>query len=115
MYKTIQIGNLGYSMDDRDLARLFTPYGVVRSATVCIHRNSGQSTGVGFVEMESEEEAESAVGALNGTLHCGRVLSLCLSVRESTSDVSPDEMFGPMNLIEESSPDDPAPERRGLP
>lgn len=115
MHRTIQIGNLGYSMDDRDLARLFAPYGAVRHATVCTHRNSGQSTGVGFVEMESEAEAEVAIGALNGSMHCGRMLSLCFSIRESMPDESADVMFGPMNMIDEGSPGDASPERRGLP
>lgn len=79
MPKTIQIGNLGYSMDERDLARLFAPHGTVLGASVNTHFDTGASTGVGFVQMESDSEAASAIAALDGLEHLGRVLCVCWS------------------------------------
>ena len=49
----IQIGNLDQSTEDRTLARLFARYGAVLDAHVATHRETGRSTGVGFVEMDS--------------------------------------------------------------
>ena len=51
---------------------MFEPHGPVQSATVIIDRKSGRSRGFGFVEYESEESAQTAVEALNGTSLGGR-------------------------------------------
>jgi RNA recognition motif-containing protein len=79
MRKTIQIGNLDYSIDDHELARLFAPHGAVCSAKVSTHFSTGHSTGVGFVEMETDQAGESAITALNGRTHRGRILAVCWS------------------------------------
>jgi len=115
MGKTIQIGNLPYSVDDRDLARLFAPHGSVHSAKVCVHFDTGLSTGVGFVEMDSDPEGESAIAALNGRPHGGRILAVCWSKPCSDSHETRQEMFGPMNIADEIAPPEGKPERRGLP
>lgn len=115
MRKTIQIGNLPYSVGDRHLARLFAPHGSVHSAKVCIHFDTGLSTGVGFVEMDSDQDGESAIAALNGRPHGGRILAVCWSKPCSDSRGTPQEMFGPMNMADDISPTKGKPERRGLP
>jgi len=115
MRNTIQIGNLGYSVGDDELARLFEPYGAVSSAMVSIHSNSSQSTGVGFVEMDSAEQGESAIAALNGRAYRGRILAVCWSKPCTTQDATREEMFGPMNMAEVLAPPEQEPERRGLP
>src|SRR6478672_9295526 len=68
----IQIGNLDESVEDRTLARLFARHGAVLDARVATHWETGRSTGVGFVEMESDDAGERAIAALNGQLHHGR-------------------------------------------
>lgn len=115
MYRTIQVGNLGYSMDDRDLARLFTPHGSVHSARVSTHSSSGRSTGVGFVQMEFEQDGETAIAALNGRTHCGRVLSVCWSKPWTHQEPIAGDMFGPMNMADSILPPQKPSERRGLP
>lgn len=112
-HRLIQVGNLGYSMDDRDLARLFAPHGVVSLARVSIHRNSRQSTGYGLVAMESVEQSEAAIAALNGTMHCGRVLSLAWSTQEVVNDTPPDVLFFPMNIPIDPPKRSDQPERSG--
>lgn len=94
MARTIRIGNLGYSMDNRDLARLFAPHGDVNSATVATRSN--QSTGVGFVQMECDHEGEAAIAALNGRPHCGRMLAVRWSNPWSEQDAPRADLHEPV-------------------
>ena len=59
-------------MRDAELQEVFTNFGSVLSAKVVMDRFSGRSKGFGFVEMESPEEAQKAMSALNGTDVAGR-------------------------------------------
>jgi RNA recognition motif-containing protein len=70
------VGNLPYSVDDADLARLFSEVGTVASARVITDRMSGQSRGFGFVEMTTDAEAAQAIAMLHGREVNGRVLSV---------------------------------------
>jgi RNA recognition motif-containing protein len=76
MGKKLYVGNLGYGIGDGDLEQLFAAYGTVRSAQVIVDRDTGRSKGFGFVEMSSDEEAQSAIGALNGKEVEGRALTV---------------------------------------
>ena len=59
-----------------DLLRLFEPHGTVQSAQVIMDRDTGRSKGFGFVEMGSDQEAQAAITALNGTEVEGRALTV---------------------------------------
>ncbi len=72
----IYVGNLDYGMSSADLEQLLSEHGEVRSAQVVSDRETGRSRGFGFVEMSSEEEAQSAINALNGAEHNGRTLTV---------------------------------------
>src|SRR5918992_4978035 len=74
MGNKLYVGNLGYSLGDSDLEKLFTTYGSVRSAQVIKDRDTGRSKGFGFVEMGSDQEAQAAITALNGKEIDGRTL-----------------------------------------
>mgnify|MGYP000379632337 CR=1 FL=1 len=74
--KRMYVGNLDYSVDDSGLEELFSPYGTVESADVITDRASGRSKGFGFVEMSSQEEAQAAIDAVDGTEHEGRTLKV---------------------------------------
>ena len=76
MGKKLYVGNLGYGISDRDLERLFAQYGTVRSAKVITDRDSGRSKGFGFVEMDSDSEAQAAIDAMNGSEVEGRPLTV---------------------------------------
>lgn len=76
MGKKLYVGNLGYGVSDRDLERLFAQYGTVRSAKVITDRDSGRSKGFGFVEMDSDSEAQAAIDAMNGSEVEGRPLTV---------------------------------------
>ena len=72
----LYIGNLSYDISSSDLERMLSPHGTVLSAEVITDRSTGKSKGFGFVEMDSKEEAQAAITALNGQEHGGRVLTV---------------------------------------
>ena len=76
MGNKLYVGNLPYSINDGSLQDLFSPHGTVRSAKVIMDRDSGRSKGFGFVEMGSDQEAQAAIGALNGKPLEGRNLTV---------------------------------------
>jgi RNA recognition motif-containing protein len=63
----LYVGNLPYSVTEERLQQHFAQYGSVVSARIITDKFSGRSKGFGFVEMSSDQEAERAVNALNGT------------------------------------------------
>ncbi|QSH41457.1 RNA-binding protein [Lentisphaerota bacterium ZTH] len=63
----LYVGNLPYSTGQAELQTLFENHGEVDSARVITDRETGRSKGFGFVEMTNDEEARSAIEALNGT------------------------------------------------
>ena len=76
MGKKLYIGNLSYDVSSSDLETLLSPHGTVQSAEVIMDRSTGQSKGFGFVEMNSDTEAQAAISALDGKEHGGRALKV---------------------------------------
>jgi cold-inducible RNA-binding protein len=76
MGKRLYVGNLSYSLRDDDLQQMFSTSGTVVSAQVIMDRSIGRSKGFGFVEMDSEEEAQAAIAAFNGKDVEGRPLTV---------------------------------------
>ena len=74
MGKKLYIGNLTYSVSSSNLQEWFTPFGTVQSAQVIQDRDMGRSKGFGFVEMDTEAQAEAAIQGLNDHEHDGRRL-----------------------------------------
>ncbi len=74
--KKLYVGNLSYETTDKDLENLFVPHGTVQSAQVIMDRDAGRSKGFGFVEMNTDQEAQAAIAALNGQEVNGRALTV---------------------------------------
>jgi RNA recognition motif-containing protein len=74
--KTLDVGNLTYSVTDSRLEEWFTPFGTVQSAQVIQDRVSGRSKGFGFVEMDTEAQAQAAIEGLDEQAHDGRRLTV---------------------------------------
>ena len=72
MNNKLYVGGLPYSVTDARLQEIFSAHGTVESARVIADKFTGQSRGFGFVEMSSDQEAERATTALNGTDFEGR-------------------------------------------
>ncbi len=70
----IYVGNLSWSMTDEDLSALFSQYGNVSSAKILKDKMNGRSKGFGFVEMEDDEAAKTAIANLNENEIQGRKL-----------------------------------------
>ena len=79
MASKLYIGGLAYSTTSEGLREFFTQCGNVVSATVITDRFSGQSRGFGFVEMGTAEEAQTAIGQLNGRELDGRRITVEVS------------------------------------
>lgn len=76
MSKKLYVGNLTYNVNETDLEALFTPFGTVQSAQVIVDRDTNRSKGFGFVEMETDAQAQAAIQGLNGNEHDGRNLTV---------------------------------------
>ncbi len=72
----IYVGNLSWSMTDDDLNNLFSQYGAVTSAKILKDKVSGRSKGFGFVEMDDDEAARTAIANLNDQEVQGRKLKV---------------------------------------
>ncbi len=78
------VSNLSFNTRDEELKELFEAYGTVSSAKVITDRTSGQSRGFGFVEMDSDAEANEAMKGLDRKEVEGRSMSVTVA-KEKTS------------------------------
>lgn len=76
MGKKIYVGNLSFSVDSDQLADVFAEFGTVESANVITDRETGRSKGFGFVEMSTDNEAQTAIEKLNGQEFSGRAMNI---------------------------------------
>ncbi|NQT84331.1 RNA-binding protein [bacterium] len=73
MAKKIYVGNLPFSASEAEVRELFEKYGTVHEVSLISDRETGRPRGFGFVEMD-DDNADKAIGALNGTDLGGRAL-----------------------------------------
>jgi len=76
MGSKLYVGNLSYETTSSDLEQLFSSHGTVRSAEVIADRDTGRSKGFGFVQMESDGAAQTAIAALDGKDLQGRAMAV---------------------------------------
>ena len=76
MGRKLYVGNLPYEIGESELQQLFASAGSVESAVVMRDQATGRARGFGFVEMSTDEEAQQALTALNGTQVGGRSLTV---------------------------------------
>lgn len=62
----IYVGNLSYDITEDELRQEFAAFGEVKSVSIITDKHSGQSKGFGFVEMNSNSDAEAAITGLKG-------------------------------------------------
>ena len=71
--KKLYVGNLPFQATEEQVSSLFSQTGVTTAnVTLVRDRFSGQPRGFGFVEVNSDEEADRAVQGLNGQDFMGR-------------------------------------------
>ncbi|OHB03076.1 MAG: hypothetical protein A3B14_00225 [Candidatus Zambryskibacteria bacterium RIFCSPLOWO2_01_FULL_45_21] len=76
MSKKLFVGGLSDSTSEDSLSEAFSKAGKVVSVAIITHRDTGNSKGFGFVEMESDKDAESAISMYNGQELDGRELTV---------------------------------------
>src|SRR6202047_3844721 len=74
--KKLYVGNLTYNVNESDLEALFTPFGTVQSAQIIVDRDTNRSKGFGFVEMDTDAQAQAAIQGLNARDYDGRNLTV---------------------------------------
>jgi cold-inducible RNA-binding protein len=89
MSKKLYVGNLSFQTTEADLDALFAQMGEAESVRIITDRNSGQSRGFGFVEMDAEG-AQKAISELNGK----EVDSRALTVNEARPQENRDSTRG---------------------
>jgi len=73
----LYVGNLPFSADENQLRDLFAQNGrSVTEVRMVTDRETGRPRGFGFVEMGSQEDADSAIRDLNGFQFGGRPLTV---------------------------------------
>src|SRR5690349_5922392 len=76
MGRKLYVGNLPYEIGETELQELFARAGSVESVSVMRDQATGRARGFAFVEMSTDEEAQNAITALNGTQVGGRNLTV---------------------------------------
>ncbi len=74
MAKRLYVGNLSWSTTNDSLKAFFAQIGPVVSAEVVTNKFDGRSKGFGFVEMETEDDAQRAINELNRKELDGRMI-----------------------------------------
>lgn len=72
----LYVGNLSFNTSEDDVRQAFAAHGTVTSVRIITDRETGQSRGFGFVEMEDSASAQTAMNALNGQDLDGRALTI---------------------------------------
>ena len=76
MGRKLYVGNLPYEVGETELQELFAQAGSVESVNVMRDQATGRARGFAFVEMSTDDEAQNAITALNGTQVGGRSLTV---------------------------------------
>lgn len=72
----IYVGNLSFRSEENDVQSLFEQHGAVKSVTIIKDNFTGRSKGFGFVVMDDQNEANTAIQQLNGTSLNGNTLTV---------------------------------------
>jgi RNA recognition motif-containing protein len=76
MGRKLYVGNLPYSATEQSLREAFAASGTVDSVSLITDRDTGQSKGFGFIEMSTDQEAQTATKAMNGAMLDGRQIKV---------------------------------------
>lgn len=72
----LYVGNLPFSVSDKELNELFASYGEITEATIIKDKFSGRSKGFGFVTFADSASAEKAISEMDGKEIQGRALKV---------------------------------------
>ncbi|KAI0962680.1 hypothetical protein AcV7_001472 [Taiwanofungus camphoratus] len=105
----LHVSGLSHKVDTRDLEQAFTKVGRVKKAQVMYDPHTRESRGFGFVTMETAEEADAAITALNATDLMGKTMTVEKARRARARTPTPGRYYGPPKRHEYERPYDPRP------
>lgn len=79
MGNKLYVGNISFQADEKGLEEVFGQYGAVSSVKIITDFQTGRSRGFGFVEMETQEEAQKCIENLDGKDVQGRNIRVSIA------------------------------------
>ncbi len=76
MSKRIYVGNLPFSVGQKELRELFGKYGKIEDVEVISDRFNGRSKGFGFITFENDGDVAAAIAGTNEKDFNGRALKV---------------------------------------
>ncbi|MCL4489974.1 MAG: RNA-binding protein [Chloroflexi bacterium] len=76
MATKLYVGNLSYSVSEDQLRELFSQAGELKDLTLILDRATGRTKGFGFVEYNTDADAEKAIQMFNNYELDGRRLTV---------------------------------------
>jgi RNA recognition motif-containing protein len=76
MGRKLFVGNLPFSTDERRLEEIFAAIGPVDTVNIVRDQMTGRARGFAFVEMQTDEAAQTAIDRLNDTDLDGRKIAV---------------------------------------
>ncbi|EGO05383.1 hypothetical protein SERLA73DRAFT_157931 [Serpula lacrymans var. lacrymans S7.3] len=105
----LHVSGLSHKVDTRDLEQAFAKIGRVKKASVMYDPHTRESRGFGFVTMETGEEADAAITALNATDLMGKTMNVEKARRGRARTPTPGRYYGPPKRHDNERPYDPRP------
>jgi len=105
----LHVSGLSHKVDTRDLEQTFAKIGRVKKASVMYDPHTRESRGFGFVTMETGEEADAAITALNATEIMGKIATVEKARRGRARTPTPGRYYGPPKRHDYERPYDPRP------
>ncbi|MEW6734663.1 MAG: RNA-binding protein [Acidobacteriota bacterium] len=72
------VGNIPYRVTTDELQKLFAPFGTVASVNIVTDKDTGQSKGFAFVDVDAD--LDTIISQLNGTLLHGRSIKVSQAI-----------------------------------
>jgi len=76
METKLYVGNLPFDVSEEELKQLFSEAGEVKSVTIITDRDSRQSKGFGFIEMNDQESLQNAIKKFDSYIFKERTLKV---------------------------------------
>ncbi|XP_006453853.1 hypothetical protein AGABI2DRAFT_189205 [Agaricus bisporus var. bisporus H97] len=105
----LHVSSLSHKVTTTDLEAAFAKVGRVKKASVMHDPHTRDSRGFGFVTMETAEEADAAITALNATDLMGKVMNVERARRGRARTPTPGRYYGPPKRNDFERPYDPRP------
>ncbi|KAL5519359.1 hypothetical protein ACEPAH_1042 [Sanghuangporus vaninii] len=91
----LHVSGLSNDVDNDALEAVFIKVGRVQKVSIMYDPHSKESRGFAFVTMETPEEADAAINALNATKQFGKVISVEKARRARARTPTPGRYYGP--------------------